>query len=291
MFKKIIVATDLSAASRAMIDRLGSLKSYGTEECLLLQCLTMQESASIALSYSTGAIENILQEQKEILEMEGFKVETRTVTGVAKKEIAKIAQEEDYSIIVVGAEKDSLVKAQLFSDFAYSVIGHLEKPVLLIRLAENYRDGQICIDSIGCGISNHVLFPTDFSENAETAFDFLRKMVSGGAKKITLLHIQDKTKIIPHLADKVDEFNRIDTDRLNNLKKVLEQDGSVEVNIIVKLGSPSVEILNLIKDLKVQLVVMGSQGRGFVKELFLGSVSNVVARNADASVLLIPSKR
>jgi len=36
---------------------------------------------------------------------------------------------------------------------------------------------------------------------------------------------------------------------------------------------------------------MGSQGRGFIKEVFLGSVSNNVARHSAASVLLIPAVR
>lgn len=281
----------MSQAANALIGCLGGLKAHGTKECLLLQCLSAQEGASIALSYSTDVLENILRTQKEILEKQGFAVETRTVMGVEKKEISKIAKEEDYSIIVVGAEKDTLLRAQLFEGIAYDVISHSEKPVLLIRLEENYRDGQACIDSIGCGIDNHVLFPTDFSENAELAFDFLRKMVADGAKKITLLHVQDKAKIVPHLEGKLDEFNRIDTERLDNMKKVLEQYGNVEVNTIVRFGSPFVEILNFVKELNVQLVVMGSQGRGFVKELFLGSVSHNVARNSESSVLLIPTKR
>jgi len=37
--------------------------------------------------------------------------------------------------------------------------------------------------------------------------------------------------------------------------------------------------------------VMGSQGRGFVSESFLGSVSHQVARRSPAPVLLIPAKR
>jgi len=36
------------------------------------------------------------------------------------------------------------------------------------------------------------------------------------------------------------------------------------------------------------LVVMGSHGRGFIGELFVGSVSHNVARHAEAPVLLVP---
>jgi len=45
-----------------------------------------------------------------------------------------------------------------------------------------------------------------------------------------------------------------------------------------------------VEDAEVKLVVMGSQGRGYVKEFFLGSVSQNIARLSPSSVLLIPTK-
>lgn len=291
MFKRIIVATDLSKASFSLVNCLGGLKAYGTKECLLVKFLSMQEGASIALSYSTEFVDDTLEEQRIILEKQGFDVKTRIIVGSAKHELNIIAKEEDYSIIVVGAEKENLMKAHLFGGLAYDVIQFAEKPVLLIRLSEKNIDGELCIKSIGCDIGNHILFPTDFSENAESAFEFLKKMVADGAKKITLAHIQDKAKIVPHLNDKLDEFNRIDTDRLENLKKIISDHGNAEVDTKISFGSPTIELLNMIQDLNIQLVVMGSQGRGFVKELLLGSVSNNIARKSDASILLIPAYR
>ncbi len=255
-----------------------------------MQCISTQQAASIALSYTTDVLERNLQSQKEILEKQGFKVETRIVPGVAKKEINKIAKEEDYSVIIVGAQKHTLLSETFFSGLAYDIIHHSEKPVLLIRLQDNPSEGQSCISSIACEISNHILFPTDFSENADSAFKYLEKMVTDGAKKITLVHIQDKNRIVPYLEEKLDEFNKIDKERLKNMKKNLQKKGNVEVKTVIRFGFPSAEILKLIQELNIQLVVMGSQGRGFVQELFLGSVSHNIARNSDASVLLIPAK-
>lgn len=232
----------------------------------------------------------MLTDLKEIVEKQGFEVEIRPIVGNAKYEINKIANEEDFSIIVVGAEQEHMMKTHLFGGLAYDVITFAQKPVLLVRLSDQYKQGEICDTSVGCEFGNHILFPTDFSENADGAFYFLEKMVSDGVKKVTLLHVQDKSKIIPHLEHKLSEFNIIDMDRLENLKSKLQKYGDTEITTLVRLGSPAMEIINLVKELNVQLVVMGSQGRGFVEELFIGSVSNVVARRSDASVLLIPSK-
>jgi nucleotide-binding universal stress UspA family protein len=89
----------------------------------------------------------------------------------------------------------------------------------------------------------------------------------------------------------LDEFNKIDRERLEKMKAILKKKGKARIDIELVYGAPFTEIIRLIREQNVNLVVMGSQGRGFIKELFLGSVSHNVARNSEASVLLIPAKR
>ncbi|WP_423188610.1 universal stress protein [Alkalibacterium sp. f15] len=291
MFEKIMVATDLSKSSYALVECLDSLKEYGTKEILLAQCLSMQEVTSAALSYSTVFMDSILQEQKEILEKKGFTVDTRILSGSVDNEMNEIAEKEDYSVIVVGAESENMMKVRMFGSFAYDVIRYAQKPVLLIRLLEKKKKGEETVEAINCGVGDNILFPTDFSENAEYAFDHLKKIIAQGAKKITLVHVQDESKIVPHLSDKLEKFNEIDTKRLEDMKQVISSGGEVEVDTVIRFGSPSVEILKLVEERDIKLVVMGSQGRGFVKQLFLGSVSNNVARRSSSSVLLIPAFR
>ena len=142
-----------------------------------------------------------------------------------------------------------------------------------------------------CDFSEHILFPTDFSENAKHAFTYVEQLVAAGAKRVTLLHVQDRTRIDPHLTHRLEEFNAIDRARLEGLKDMLQKNGNATIDIELCYGAPFVEIIRLIQERNVYLVVMGSQGRGFVEELFLGSVSHNVARHANTAVLLIPAKR
>lgn len=291
MFKKIIVATDLSEASYALTKCLAGLKEFGAEECLLLQCISKQEAASIYFSYVTAVIEEHLRNLKEIVENQGYIVESRVVPGVARNEVNNIAKKENYSLIVVGAQEHFAASEILFEGLAYDIIHHACKPVLIIRM-EKYQDkGLSCIKSIGCNLSNHILFPTDFSENAELAFEYVKGMVAKGVKEVTLVHIQDELQIGHYLKERLEEFNAIDKSRLQNMKQLLEDIKNVEVKIIMRYGSSTVELLKLIRELNIQLVVMGSQGRGFVKEVFLGSVSHNMARHSPASILLVPAKR
>lgn len=152
---------------------VSELRELGAEECLLLQCLTKNESYAQITSFIKNFYDIILTEQKKILQQSGFAVNTRVISGEMKSEIKRIAEEED---------------------------------------------GLPPTDIRECSLTDHILFPTDFSENANLAFEYVKEMVAAGAKKIALVHVQDKSRISPHLSHRLNEFNEKDTDRLNTLK-------------------------------------------------------------------------
>jgi nucleotide-binding universal stress UspA family protein len=291
MFKRIIVATDLSPASYAVVSCLSGLQAYGAQHCLLLQCLSFGDAASTAYSYHTESLEGMINEQKEILEKQGFTVEARTVVGAPKQEIVRISAKEDYALIVVGAQGQSLAEEKLLGGVAYGVINKTVKPVLVIPVVKKVGEENGCEPVARCGFSDHLLFATDFSEMADNAFATLEQLVEEGAKKVTLVHVQDKTRLEQHLKSRLEEFNEHDRGRLENLKQKLLKKGASEVGTEVCYGVPYEEITRLIRERGAQLVIMGTQGRGFVGELFLGSVSHNVVRHSVAPVLLIPGVR
>ncbi len=288
MFKRLIIATDLSTESSAFINCLGGFKEYGAEKCLLLQFRNLGETLGVDRLYKEAVFAEyakILQNQKEKLEKQGYAVETRILSGFSPKEINKIAVEENYSAILVGAQK------LIFSGLANDLIHNSKKPILLLRLKEQVEEGSSSgTETTGCEIGDHVLFPTDFSENADVAFSYMVEMLADRAKKFTLLHVQDKSRISPYLDNRLEEFNATDRARLESMKKILQEKGNAEVEIVLEYGSPSVDILNFVKEHNVRLVVMGTRGRGNVNEFFLGSVSHNIARSSPSSVLLVPVK-
>ena len=90
---------------------------------------------------------------------------------------------------------------------------------------------------------------------------------------------------------RLEEFNEIDRQRLEVLKDRLKDIGNAQIDVKISYGSPIEEILKRAKIEEASLVIMGSRGRGFVSELFLGSVSHNVVRHSEAPVLLISSQR
>ncbi len=52
-------------------------------------------------------------------------------------------------------------------------------------------------------------------------------------------------------------------------------------------GSPTCEILEMINSKKFDLIVIGSRGKGSLKELFLGSVSNAIVHKSKIPVMIV----
>lgn len=286
MFDRIIVVSELSNASSEMVKCVRSLRKLGAKACLLVQCFNPQDVDTGVNSYLISIFNENLKKQSEILKDHGFTVKTRIISGNIKQEINQIAEEDQSSLIVVGAEKHSLVSSLFLGGIAYNILYGATKPILVVR--EQHKE-QLPEDE--SDLTRHLLFPTDFSENADIAFEQVKEMVRNGVKKVTIFHIQDESKINPYLLHRLVEFNELDHDRLEKLKQELLALNDVEVDIQIRYGAPTSEIIKRVAEENIPLIVMGTQGRGFIKEIFLGSVSHNIVRHASASVLLIPGNR
>jgi nucleotide-binding universal stress UspA family protein len=291
MFEKIIyVSSEISPISPIALQSIRTLQALGTKSCLVIQCQPVFDVDESTMIYLTGQFERSLMLLKQDLANAGFEVDTRIAFGLTRAEAARIAEEEGCSLIVAAAAEHSMLGGMLYGNIAYEIIHNNTKPVLLIRLpSESEPAAEL---AAGGNLLEHILFPTDFSENAQTAFKFLKTMVENGAVgRITLYHVQDKARITPDKLSRLDEFNAADHQLLSGLLAELQAAGAPAVDIQLSFGSPSAETIHFIKEHGVSLVVMGSQGRGFIKEVFLGSVSNNIARHSAASVLLVPAER
>lgn len=64
-------------------------------------------------------------------------------------------------------------------------------------------------------------------------------------------------------------------------------EAGVPLDIRVTYGDPADELIALAEREKVDVIVIGSSGKGFIKRKVLGSVSNRVVQNAKCSVYVV----
>jgi nucleotide-binding universal stress UspA family protein len=139
-----------------------------------------------------------------------------------------------------------------------------------------------------------VLVPVDFSP---TSLNAVRVAIGIAEPEgdVTLLHVIDKDFIEDAVAAGMGSSEEI-TARLRQLAEAsldttLEgiETGAVDVERMVVVGSPFVEILKIARDLDLPMIVMGVRGRSTqAEELLFGSTAEKVLRGARVPVLCVP---
>jgi nucleotide-binding universal stress UspA family protein len=290
MLSKIIVATDGSEASDRMIECVKDLQGVGSREAALVHVFNVRDVGGLYLSLQKD-MQPKLEKQADVLREAGYQVDVQTPLGIPFFEINKLARQRLASAVVVGSLGASLVWERLLGSNAHAILENAAFPILLVRLQMAEENGGKRCRAICEDMFHHILFPTDFSDNAEHALLYLEHIVREAKSHVTLLHVQDKTKIEKHLKHRLEEFNQIDAERLEGMKLRLEQFGAASVQTDIPYGSPTQIILERARSNSFSLILMGSQGRGFIHEVFMGSVANRVARLAPLPVLFIPAPR
>ncbi|NGQ95792.1 universal stress protein [Brevibacillus sp. SYP-B805] len=139
-----------------------------------------------------------------------------------------------------------------------------------------------------------ILVPLDGSRHSERALQEVIKICQGQEKEyeVTLLHV------VPPLTPGVNAFlhdTDIDVDGVirRQGEEVLAKGAEalkaagISFLIDVKVGDPAQEICIQSKYENYDLIVMGSRGLGYFKELMLGSVSHKVLQNAECPILIV----
>ena len=93
------------------------------------------------------------------------------------------------------------------------------------------------------------------SEFSNTHADYDRP-----SEELILMHVQDVGKLRPHLAVRMDEFNRVDTERLTAPRRGFEPDG-FSVKVRLSKGVPFQEIMRVADEEDVGMITIGTHGR------------------------------
>ena len=135
-----------------------------------------------------------------------------------------------------------------------------------------------------------ILLPTDFSDTAQHALGYAREMAERFGAEVHVLYVvpdptpQDwavgATALV--VTDLLDQWRAAAEQRLG----AISLDG-VETLRAIRVGHAFVEIVRYATDNAIDMIVMGTHGRGPVKHLLLGSVAEKVVRKAPCPVLTV----
>jgi nucleotide-binding universal stress UspA family protein len=139
---------------------------------------------------------------------------------------------------------------------------------------------------------NHILFPTDFSKNAERALSFAAEIAAKTGARLTLFHASQETMdMAPNFAKSKDETIHDANTHFETLIKSLKKEERYEdlnISTILQSGQPTTSLLNKISEDKPGLVVMGTKGATGSRNAIFGSVTSNVIQKSEVPVLAVP---
>ena len=138
-----------------------------------------------------------------------------------------------------------------------------------------------------------VLVPTDFSDSARQAFRYGISFAKEYGAEVVLLHVVENLTVgyasdlfpVP-MAEVFQEISGYAKTELAKLAAEAKEKG-VEATELVAQGKPSAEIVRYAAENAVDMIVLGTHGKGMLDQALFGSTTERVVRRAPCPVLTV----
>jgi nucleotide-binding universal stress UspA family protein len=139
-----------------------------------------------------------------------------------------------------------------------------------------------------------ILYPTDFSDVAKKAFQYVKQLKEADGKEVVILHVIDQSNLeLLSTYSTIQDYLNIEKEikekaseeiefRVNELKQL-----GFSVKTRIEKGLPFREVLRVAEEEKPSVIVVGSHGKSNLEEILIGSVSEKVVRKVKYPVLVV----
>jgi len=259
--KTILVATDFSKpAEQALKTAIAISQAFGSELILVHAALPFYYGADLGMIPDDVLDVNldVAREKMETLvasdpTLQALHPTTAVEYGDALDIINQTAYDENVDLIVVGSHGASGVERLAIGSVAECVLRNAACPVLIA--------GPNC--QAESSPFRALLFATDLTPSGLRAAQFASSLAERFHSKLTMLHVMESKKRIPGvepelIADRVTE----------ELQRLLPADigQQCKTNVRVEYGNAAEAILDVARQERASLVIVGLQQRGLLSD-------------------------
>lgn len=275
--KKILVPTDFSDSAYFASDVAMSLAGKMDAEVHFYTRIALQSQWS---EITEGGKINHPEESPEFGEMkQNFKelrekyasYDTRIITsyshGNVVEVVANYIDKEEIDLVVMGSRGADGLREWLFGSNSQKVVRHAHCPVLVIKHPPESTD------------FNHILFASDFREEALKPFERLVDFAQAFNAHVHLLNIAAYPKFDVTEEDKA----RMDVFRKRCWALPCTVHGQGDIN--VELG-----ITHFANDHNIDLIAIANYGEPFLTRMMKGSVSESLVNHLEIPVLALNTR-
>lgn len=143
-----------------------------------------------------------------------------------------------------------------------------------------------------------ILFPIDFSENANNAMTHAKGVAEKSGGELALLHVYDVPVAAP-LKVVIDQYETMENiakdlrhEALLKMDEFLDKEDNpaYQISADAKSGEAEEVILDVVKENEFDLVVMGTKGVTADRGLFMSSMTKSIVQKSHCPVLAIPDQ-
>jgi nucleotide-binding universal stress UspA family protein len=143
MFRKILYPTDFSDTAEKAIPFLKQLKGTGTEEVIILHIIDTYRLRIPSIYMPTNLISFIdkmvieatekAKKVADVLTDAGIGTRIRIEQGLPFREILRVEDEEDVSIIVIGSHGRSNIEEMFLGSVSENIMRKSKSPVFIVK--------------------------------------------------------------------------------------------------------------------------------------------------------------
>ena len=139
-----------------------------------------------------------------------------------------------------------------------------------------------------------VLVATDFSDPSDSALNYGREFARTFGATLHVLHVVENLMVWTGAEAVGVDFVRLQADieegARRTLNRIVTHEDREQLKAVTAIrtgASPAFEIAGYARDEGIDIILMGTHGRGLVKHLLLGSVAEKLVRIAPCPVLTV----
>jgi nucleotide-binding universal stress UspA family protein len=285
MFANILVPVDDSEGADNAIGHAADIANrFDATVHILFVADTNRDSVT---TVGTDVVDALEREGEDIVEPAAADVRERgvdcnseIVQGTPAMTIADYAESEEMDLVVMPTQGRTGLSRYLLGSITEKVVRHSEVPVLTIRTHEEART-PFPYES--------VLIPTDGSEAARGAIDRAVGLAAAFDATLHVLSVVDDTSLgfDVRSAAASDELETAAEEAVSDVAARAEDAEVERVEQHILHGRVSQTILEYIEDNEIDVVSMGTTGRGATERVLLGSVTERIVRSSPVPVLTV----
>lgn len=285
MFEDILVPTDGSDGADAAIDHAVELaERFDAAIRVLFVASTTRDSVTVvgtdvvdALEREgTGVVESIAADLRE----RGVECDSEVVQGDPATTIADYAESRGMDLVVMSTRGRSGLSRYLLGSVTEKTVRLSDVPVLTIRAHEDARTSFPY---------ENVLMPTDGSGAASAAADRAVELAAALDATLHAVSVVEDASLgfDVRSAAASDELEAAAEDAVADVAASASDAGVENVTEAVLGGRVHRELLRYADENDIDVVVMGTAGRGGTDRVLLGSVAERLVRSSPVPVLTV----